>query len=161
AAAKSSAPVQQAVQICADRGRIVDVGAVELTFPWYDMYRKEIQFFMARAYGPGSYDPAYEDQGQDLPIQHVRWTENGNRREFLRLASLERSQLAPHITHRFPLADAPKAYETIMSPGSSSLAVLLNYPAASATDVVEEFQPSRKVDATAQTSKPGSAGVAL
>ena len=54
AAAKSSAPCHQAVQICADRGRIVDVGAVELSFPWYDMYRKEIQFFMARAYGPGS-----------------------------------------------------------------------------------------------------------
>src|SRR5215831_14710262 len=161
AAAKSSAPCQQAVQISADRGRIVDVGAVDLTFPWYDMYRKEIQFFMARAYGPGSYDPVYEKQGQDYPINYVRWTENRNMAEFLRLASLERIQLAPLITHRFPLADAPKAYETITRPGSSSLAVLLNYPGASATDVVEEFQPSRKVDATAQTSKPGSAGVAL
>src|SRR5262249_5439776 len=38
AAAKSSAPCEQAVQICTDRGRIIDVGAVELTFPWYDMY---------------------------------------------------------------------------------------------------------------------------
>jgi predicted dehydrogenase/threonine dehydrogenase-like Zn-dependent dehydrogenase len=162
AAAKSSAPCQQAVQISADRGRIVDVGAVDLTFPWYDMYRKEIQFFMARAYGPGSYDPVYEKQGQDYPISYVRWTENRNMAEFLRLVSLDRIHLAPLITHRFPLADAPKAYETIMSPSSSSLAVLLNYPAASSADAVGDFRPTRKVEGAAHSSpQSGETGVAL
>ena len=161
AAAKSSAPVQQAVQICADRGRIVDVGAVELNFPWYDMYRKEIKFFMARAYGPGSYDPVYEKEGHDYPISYVRWTENRNMAEFLRLVSLGRIQLAPLITHCFPLAEAPKAYETIMSPSSSSLAVLLNYPAATTSDVVEAFQPARKIETQNQSQKGGTLGVAL
>ena len=88
------------------------------------MYRKEIKFFMARAYGPGSYDPLYEKQGQDYPINYVRWTENRNMAEFLRLVSMGRIQLAPLITHQFPLDDAPKAYETIMDPSSCSLAVL-------------------------------------
>ncbi|HVP54248.1 MAG TPA: bi-domain-containing oxidoreductase [Candidatus Eisenbacteria bacterium] len=161
AAAKSSAPCYQAVQMCADRGRIVDVGAVELSFPWYEMYLKEIQFLMARAYGPGSYDPVYERQGQDYPINYVRWTENRNMAEFLRLVSLGRVQLAPLITHRFPLADAPKAYATIMDPSSSSLAVVLNYPAASAPDVVGGFQPVRKVLNPGIASKEGSLGVAL
>ncbi len=161
AAAKSSAPCQQAVQICADRGRIVDVGAVELTFPWYEMYRKEIQFFMARAYGPGSYDPVYEKQGQDYPVSYVRWTENRNMAEFLRLLSLGRIQLAPLITHQFPLDDAPKAYETILDPSSGSLAVLLNYPAASAADSVAAFQPARKVDTAAPAPKRNALGVAL
>jgi predicted dehydrogenase len=161
AAAKSAAPCQQAVQICADRGRIVDVGAVELTFPWYDMYRKEIQFFMARAYGPGSYDPVYEKQGRDYPIGYVRWTENRNMAEFLRLVSLGRIQLAPLITHQFPLDDAPKAYETIMDPLSGSLAVLLNYPAAAVADPVAAFQPARKVETAAPVLKRGKLGVAL
>ncbi len=161
AAAKSSAPCQQAVQICADRGRIVDVGAVELTFPWYEMYRKEIQFFMARAYGPGSYDPLYEKQGQDYPINYVRWTENRNMAEFLRLVSLGRIQLAPLITHQFPLDDAPKAYETIMNPASSSLAVLLNYPAASTSDVLDAFKPARKVQTPGLSPPQGTTGVAL
>jgi threonine dehydrogenase-like Zn-dependent dehydrogenase len=53
AAAKSPGPCQQALAICRDRGRIVVVGAVEMTFPWNDMYLKEIQLFMSRAYGPG------------------------------------------------------------------------------------------------------------
>ena len=160
AAAKSAAPCEQAVQICADRGRIVDVGAVELNFPWYDMYRKEIQFFMARAYGPGSYDPIYEKHGQDYPINYVRWTENRNMAEFLRLVAQGRIQLAPLITHRFPLNDAAQAYAMIMNPASSSLAVLLNYPAATSADVVQSFQPTRRVESPA-ASKNGSTGVAL
>ena len=140
AAAKSSAPCQQAVQICADRGRIVDVGAVELTFPWYEMYRKEIQLFMARAYGPGSYDPLYEKQGQDYPINYVRWTENRNMAEFLRLVSLGRIQLAPADHAPVSARRRAQGLRDDMDPASSSLAVLLNYPAASAPDVARRLQ---------------------
>jgi len=162
AAAKSSAPCHQAVEICADRGRIVDVGAVDLSFPWYEMYRKEIQLFMARAYGPGSYDPLYEKQGQDYPINYVRWTENRNMAEFLRLVSRGRIQLAPLITHQFRLDEAPKAYETIMEPSSSSLAVLLKYPAAETPDAVAAFKPARKVETPgARAPLPKALGVAL
>src|SRR5256885_12275998 len=82
AAAKSAAPCRQAVEICRDRGRIVVVGAVEMNFPWNEMYLKEIQLFMSRAYGPGSYDAGYEQQGRDYPISYVRWTENRNMDEF-------------------------------------------------------------------------------
>lgn len=161
AAAKSAAPCEQSVQICADRGRIVDVGAVELSFPWYEMYRKEIKLFMARAYGPGSYDPLYEKQGQDYPIGYVRWTENRNMSEFLRLVGLDRIQLAPLITHQFTLDDAPKAYETIMDASSGSLAVLLNYPAAGVADPVATFQPARKIETAPSTGKSNQFGVGL
>ena len=64
---------------------MVVLGAVEMSFPWNDMYLKEIQLFMSRAYGPGSYDTAYERHGQDYPFSYVRWTENRNMEEFLRL----------------------------------------------------------------------------
>src|SRR5687768_15527797 len=60
AASRSSAPCELALEICRDRGRIVVVGAVELSFPWQEMYMKEIKLLMSRAYGPGSYDPEYE-----------------------------------------------------------------------------------------------------
>src|SRR5438105_3522013 len=161
AAAHSAAPSQLAVDICRDRGRIVDVGAVELTFPWYDMYRKEIQLLMARAYGPGSYDPQYEQKGQDYPLAYVRWTENRNMEEFLRLVSVGRVQIGPLVTHEFPLEDAPSAYETIMDPVINSLAVLLRYPAAESQQPASDFQPKRRIDIQPSPTSSPTSGVAL
>ncbi|HEX7294627.1 MAG TPA: bi-domain-containing oxidoreductase, partial [Pyrinomonadaceae bacterium] len=134
AAAKSSAPCQLALQVCKDRGRIVVVGAVEMTFPWADMYAKEIQLFMSRAYGPGSYDPEYEVRGRDYPIAYVRWTEKRNMEEFLRLVGAGRIDLQSLITHEFALEDAPRAYKVVKDPTSSSLGVLLRYDQADASN---------------------------
>jgi predicted dehydrogenase len=145
AAAKSPAPAQHALSLCRDRGRICIVGAVGLEFPWNDMYLKEIQLYMARAYGPGSYDPAYEKQGRDYPLPYVRWTENRNMEEFLRLIAAGRIDMRPLVTHEFGLDDAPKAYDTIMDASTGSLAVLLKYPAVSEPDPVAAFKPVRKV----------------
>ncbi len=146
AAAKSSGPCRQALELCRDRARIVVVGAVEMSFPWGEMYMKEIQLFMSRAYGPGSYDPLYEKKGQDYPLAYVRWTENRNMEEFLRTIAAERIQLEPLITHRFALADATEAYKTILDPSSNSLAVLLRYPAAETPEPAGKFQPRRKTE---------------
>jgi predicted dehydrogenase/threonine dehydrogenase-like Zn-dependent dehydrogenase len=143
AAAKSDGPCRTALAVCRDRGRIVVVGAVEMSFPWNDMYLKEIQLFMSRAYGPGSYDPAYERQGRDYPVSYVRWTENRNMEEFLRLLAERRADVAPLITHRFPLEQAPVAYQTILDPASNSLAVVLNYPVA---DLAAPVTPVRRVE---------------
>ena len=128
AAAKSSAPCELALKICRDRGRIVVVGAVELSFPWQDMYMKEIKLLMSRAYGPGSYDPDYEEGGHDYPIGYVRWTERRNMEEFLRLVAEGRIDVQSLITHEYALEDAPQAYETVKDPTSQSLGVLLRYP---------------------------------
>jgi predicted dehydrogenase len=160
AAAKSGAPSQLALEICRDRGRIVVVGAVGLEFPWHEMYLKEARLFMARAYGPGSYDPAYEKFGRDYPLSYVRWTENRNMEEFLRLLAAKRIAVAPLITHRFDLEEAPRAYETILDERAGSLAVLLGY--ASAESNLREWKPERKVQVLrAGVSNKGALGVAV
>src|SRR5215831_2845294 len=145
AAAKSPAPAQHALALCRDRGRICIVGAVGLEFPWNDMYLKEIQLYMARAYGPGSYDASYEKQGRDYPLPYVRWTENRNMEEFLRLIAAGRVDVRPLVTHEFPLDDAAKGYDTIMDASTHSLAVLLKYPASAEPDPAATFKPVRKV----------------
>ena len=160
AAAKSDAPCRLAVEICRDRGRIVDVGAVELSFPWYETYLKEIQVYMARAYGPGSYDASYERQGRDYPLPYVRWTERRNMEEFLRLSSQGRLRIDDLITHRFPLEEAPKAYEVIMDSSQNSLAVLLKYPAAENGDLSLP-QAAARVQVNPVESKTTEVGVAL
>ena len=146
AAARSAAPCQMAQEICRERGRIVVVGAVDLSFDWNQMYLKEIKLNMARAYGPGCYDPAYEKQGQDYPVSQVRWTAKRNIEEFLRLIESGRVQVQPLITHEFALDDAAKAYETILDPAAESLAVILRYPAPVPPETARPMEPRRKVE---------------
>ena len=161
AASKSSAPCKLALDICRDRGRIVVIGAVDMSFPWNDMYLKEIQLFMARAYGPGSYDAAYEKQGRDYPFAYVRWTENRNMEEFLRLVADGNVDVDRLITHRYPLSDGAQAYSTILDPASGSLAVLLEYREEGQPETPVPFRPKRTV-AIRPTTKPKSKlGVAL
>lgn len=161
AAAKSSAPCKLALDICRDRGRIVVIGAVEMSFPWNDMYLKEIQLLMARAYGPGSYDPVYEKQGRDYPYSYVRWTENRNMEEFLRLVAAGDVKLEPLVTHRFPLDAGPEAYSTILDPASGSLAVLLEYRTSDASGNAIAFHPQRRVSIQPSVKPKDKFGVAL
>lgn len=161
AAAKSAAPGLQALDICADRGRLVVVGAVPIEFPWHQMYMKEIKLFMSRAYGPGSYDPSYEKQGQDYPVSYVRWTENRNMAEFLRLVSAGKVDLAPLVTHEFAIDQAATAYRTILDPSACSVAVLLRYPAAETLTHPPAFTPSRRVEVASTPHGPSDLRVAL
>jgi len=161
AAAKSNAPALQALQLSRDRGRIVVVGAVEMEFPWEEMYRKEIQLLMARAYGPGSYDEQYEKGGHDYPVSYVRWTENRNMEEFVRLLAAGSVRVADLITHEFPLEQAPEAYAKILDPASGALAVVLRYPPPEDAEQAA-YKPKTRVEvAPAAAPSGGTLGVGL
>ena len=153
AASKSSAPCQMALDICKDRGTIVIVGAVELEFPWNEMYLKEIRVLMSRAYGPGSYDPEYEDRGRDYPISYVRWTEKRNMEEFLRLVAIGRVDLEPLITHEFSLEDAPQAYQVVKDSSSNSVGVLLQYPRSASPNGSHSYAPQHRIELPRRAAK--------
>ena len=162
AAAASAKPLQQAVSMSRDRGRVVMVGACPIEIPRAEMYVKELKFMISRAYGPGSYDPTYEKQGIDYPISYVRWTENRNMEEFLRLVSTGKVNVKSLISHEFDLENAPQAYETIMSGnGGSSLAVVLKYPVNETSDAIETFKPVRKIVVNSAPFKKGEINFAL
>ena len=78
ASTKSSEPVHQAAQMCRKRGRIVLVGVTGLELSRADFYEKELSFQVSCSYGPGRYDPSYEEKGHDYPLGFVRWTEQRN-----------------------------------------------------------------------------------
>jgi len=109
----SNNPVELAGRILRDRGRVIVVGAVRMDIPRKDYYEKELSLSLSRSYGPGRYDPIYEEKGIDYPIGYVRWTEKRNMEEFLRLVSEGRINLKPLITHRFKIEDSLQAYEII------------------------------------------------
>lgn len=127
AATHSSEPVHQAAQMCRKRGRIVLVGVTGLELSRDDLYKKELSFQVSCSYGPGRYDPAYEEKGQDYPVGYVRWTAQRNFEAVLQLMAEGRLDVAPLITHRFPFERAEGAYELLLS-GKPHLGILLEYP---------------------------------
>lgn len=127
----SSDPVELAGRIARDRGRVVAIGAVGLTLPRKLYYEKELTFLNSRSYGPGRYDPSYEEQGHDYPIGYVRWTEGRNLQAVVALLADGRLRVHPLITHRFPIEQAPQAYELLTGKtGEEFLGIVLTYPQA-------------------------------
>lgn len=134
-------PIELAGALARDRGQVVAVGAVGLNIPRKVYYHKEITFQVSRSYGPGRYDPAYEEGGQDYPSGYVRWTEGRNLEAIVDLLASGRLDVRPLISHRFPIQAAAGAYELILGKRAEPfLGVLLTYPPA--TDPL----PPRRVD---------------
>lgn len=127
ASTKSNEPVHQAALMCRKHGRIVLVGVSGLSLSRADFYEKELTFQVSCSYGPGRYDPDYEEKGQDYPIGYVRWTEQRNFEAVLDMMADGRLYVAPLISHRFTIDDAPQAYELIAGT-EPSLGILIDYP---------------------------------
>ena len=148
ASTKSTDPVTQAARMCRKRGRIVLVGVTGLELNRADFYEKELSFQVSCSYGPGRYDPAYEEKGQDYPLGFVRWTEQRNFEAVLDMMASGQLDVKPLITHRFAFEDAAKAYETLTT-DKSGLGILLQYSSPAAERMVRSvaLQPGTRFDA--------------
>lgn len=135
ASTQSSEPIHQAALMCRKRGRIVLVGVAGLELSRADFYEKELSFQVSCSYGPGRYDPRYEEEGQDYPVGFVRWTEQRNFEAVLDMMASGALDVKPLVTHRFPLERAAEAY-ALLSDGTPSIGVLLEYPAGAADEAL-------------------------
>ena len=133
AATDSNEPIELAGEASRRKGRVVVVGSVRMDVPRRTYYERELSLTVSCSYGPGRYDPAYEERGQDYPAAYVRWTEQRNIEAFLDLLAANRVDVRPLITHRIPITDAVRAYE-LLGPAASepSMAIALTYPAGAA-----------------------------
>jgi predicted dehydrogenase/threonine dehydrogenase-like Zn-dependent dehydrogenase len=143
AATASDAVVSSAFRMCRRKGRVALVGDVGLNLSRADMYAKELDFFISCSYGPGRYDTKYEEGGADYPVAYVRWTENRNMSEYLRLIEQGRVQVKPLISTTYPVDEANDAYTALQS-SNRPLLVLLSYSSsthAAATTLVQNPRP--------------------
>ena len=147
ASTKSNDPVSQAARMCRKRGRIVLVGVVGLELSRAEFYEKELTFQVSCSYGPGRYDPAYEEGGQDYPIGFVRWTEQRNFEAVLDLMASGALDISPLITHRFAIEDGETALALLTS-GEQSLGILLSYAQPQV-----DAPPARRVSLTSTPVK--------
>jgi predicted dehydrogenase/threonine dehydrogenase-like Zn-dependent dehydrogenase len=129
AATTSDQPVELAMQCARKRGVVVVLGAVGMNIPRSPFYEKEIEFRISCSYGPGRYDPEYEERGHDYPLGYVRWTENRNMEAVLDMMAQRKLTIQPLITHRVPVDEALRAYDIITGKIQEPyLGVLLQYP---------------------------------
>jgi predicted dehydrogenase/threonine dehydrogenase-like Zn-dependent dehydrogenase len=144
ASTKSNDPVTQAARMSRKRGRIVLVGVVGLELNRADFYEKELTFQVSCSYGPGRYDPAYEEQGHDYPKAFVRWTEQRNFVAILDMMSSGLVDVKPLISHKIAFENAIEAYD-ILTNDKTALGILLLY----GSDVA-----SRHTDNVVLSAKP-------
>lgn len=129
AASTSVEPLRLAIDIARERATVCIVGDVPIESPRTPLFAKELRIVVSRSYGPGRYDPSYEEAGIDYPAGYVRWTEGRNMEEVLRLMARGRLRPSRLTTHTFDLEDGPAAY-ALLSGAEPSLGILLRYPGA-------------------------------
>lgn len=145
AATASNDPIELAADLARERGRIVVPGLVGLDLPRKVSYEKELSYRVSRAWGPGLYDPNYEERGLDYPMAFVRWTAQRNLGEFLQMLAARQVRVGPLITHRFPLDSAVDVYTRLLAGKEHFLGVLLTYdtePDSSAKILLDAHAPS-------------------
>ncbi|MFT4899236.1 MAG: putative dehydrogenase/threonine dehydrogenase-like Zn-dependent dehydrogenase [Flavobacteriales bacterium] len=128
ASTSSSQPIADAGEISRIKGRVIVVGLVGMDIPRTEYYKKELELKLSMAYGPGRYDPKYEEQGIDYPFAHVRWTEGRNFEAFLDLVDEGKITPSEMVTHEYEFENALTAYDLLEDKIKEDyLGILLNY----------------------------------
>jgi polar amino acid transport system substrate-binding protein len=142
AATTSNQPVELAIRCARKRGTVVAVGTVGMNIPRSPFYEKEINFRTSCSYGPGRYDPDYEERGQDYPVGYVRWTENRNMEAALDMMAQRKLNVGALITHRIQVDQSLRAYDIITGKVQESyLGILIQY-----SDTSDPVALSRRVE---------------
>ena len=140
ASTKSKGPIDLAANAVRKKGRVVLVGVVGLELDRRPFYFKEAEFVVSCSYGPGRYDPAYEEGGHDYPPAYVRWTEQRNMQAVLDLMAGGTLDVSPLITHRLPIEEAERAYELIERGDEPYLGIVLQYPPVEPERLVRQIR---------------------
>src|SRR5215213_3320358 len=128
AATDSNQPIELAARVSRLKGRAIVVGMTGMDIPRPPFFSRELKLIISMSYGPGRYDPEYEERGHDYPLPYVRWTEKRNIESFLELIADGRLNVERLTTHRFPIDEAERAYNLISAESTEPyLGVLLNY----------------------------------
>jgi predicted dehydrogenase/threonine dehydrogenase-like Zn-dependent dehydrogenase len=146
AAAPGSDIANAAVALLRRKGRIVPVGEVGLGFDRAALYLREADVLISTSYGPGRYDPTYEEAGVDYPLPYVRWTENRNMAEVLRLLAAGHVNVDPLVDLELPVERAPEAYSALAT-SEPPLAAVLLYSRS------EDFSAERSRSEVVRTSR--------
>lgn len=156
ASTMSNQPVIDAAEISRMRGRVIFLGMVGMDIPRNEYYKKELDLRLSMAYGPGRYDPDYEEKGIDYPFDLVRFTEQRNFETFLGLIAEGKITPKKILTHEFDFNDAMKAYDLLEGKVKEKyLGITLNYK----TDINLDEHKSVKISDKVVTASKVNVGL--
>lgn len=160
AATDSNQPVELAARVSRLKGRVIVVGMTGLDIPRQPFFSRELKLVISMSYGPGRYDPDYEERGHDYPLPYVRWTEKRNIESFLELVNDGRVDVDKLTTHRFSIEQAERAYDLISGDSSEPyLGVVLNYdPQREIVRRVPLASPVRRAEKSIRVGVIGAGG---
>lgn len=158
AASASTGPINLAIALCRERGRVVVLGDVGLGADRQQFYRKELDLVMSRSLGPGRHDSTYEVDGVDYPPAYVRWTEGRNLASCLALMAAGDLDIEALEPVDVSLDDAHAAYQRLTG-DDPALAVLLRH---GEERIERPAAQDRRIDVKPATPvRPGATGVAV
>ena len=158
AAGGDAALLNRSFDACRRKGRVVLVGDVPIRIQRDKIYRKELDFFISTSYGPGRYDPDYEEKGHDYPFAYVRWTEGRNLEEVLRLIAAGSLALRPLIDAVYPVEKASDAYASLATE-KKPIGVLIDYHLGEEMEPRRVFYVPKRSTASASVSRALRVGV--
>jgi len=118
--------VHQAIEITRKKGKVVIVGDIGLGLKRSPFYEKELDLLISTSYGPGRYDTNYEEKGLDYPYAYVRWTEQRNMDEYLKLIAEGKLNFNRLVSKIYPIEEASQAYQALQAE-DRPLAALIDY----------------------------------
>lgn len=160
AATNSNQPVELAARVSRLKGRVIVVGMTGLDIPRQPFFSRELKLIISMSYGPGRYDPDYEERGHDYPLPYVRWTEKRNIESFLDLVNEGKVNVERLTTHRFTIDDAERAYQLISAESREPyLGVVLSYdPERELTRRVPLTTPAQRAEKAIRLGVIGAGG---
>ena len=142
AAGADNSPLVLAGEVARDRAKVVIVGAVDLEIPRETYYHKELSLIISRSYGPGRYDPEFEEKGLAYPVGFIPWTERRNIEEFLALIDTRKVSLDGIKGTTLPFEEAPQGYELLAGErGPAPISLVLEYPTAESLEAHSYDRP--------------------
>ncbi len=126
AGAKTNDPIVFALDLIRKKGKIVLIGSAPIEIPRDPFYEKEADFLISTSYGPGRYDPEYEEKERYMPLEYIRWNEKGNLASFLKLIAENKINIESLISKEFNIEEADKAYD-ILNKDRNVLGITINY----------------------------------
>lgn len=161
AATGSNEPLSQSFKMCKRKGRVVLVGVSGMEIKREDIYNKELDFMISTSYGPGRYDRNYEEKGLDYPYAYVRWTENRNMEEYLRLLGAGNIKIGKIINGVYPISKVEEAFSSLQSGTPRPLMVILDYGHYETSKLEEYLKHERKVCSSSKSVSRNIVNVAL